>query len=273
MSGDRQAETRSATMRMFGSQLMGWRKRAGVSREGLAQEAGYSVELVKSVEQGRRRPSLQLVDAAELLCDAGGLLRDAATHIVQSRFPDWFEEYAQYEAECAQLGIYESRVIPGLFQTESYARAVFRSSRPILDEEQIEERVAARMERQRLLDRSPIPVVSAVIEQAVLERPIGGKEAIHGQLRHLLQLAERRNVDFQVMPTKRETHAGLAGSMYVLETQEQQRLVYFEGQMGSVLHTGPKEVSVLNMRYAILRSQALTPEDSVSVMEKMLGEL
>ncbi|MFI9239219.1 helix-turn-helix domain-containing protein [Streptomyces sp. NPDC053079] len=273
MSGDRQAQTRSATMRMFGSQLMGWRKRAGVSREQLAQEAGYSVELVKSVEQGRRSPSFQLIDAAELLCDAGGLLRDAATHIVQSRFPDWFEEYARYEAECAQLGVYENHVIPGLFQTEDYARVVFRSSRPILDEEQIEERVAARMERQRLLDRSPMPVISAVIEQVALERPIGGREIMRGQLRHLLQITERRNVDLQVMPTKRETHAGLNGAMWLVETQDQQRLVYFEGPMGSVLHTGPKEVSALNMRFAILRSQALTPEDSVGLMEKMLGEL
>ncbi|MFI2077497.1 helix-turn-helix domain-containing protein [Streptomyces triculaminicus] len=273
MSGDRQAETRSATMRMFGSQLMGWRKRAGVSREELAQEAGYSVELVKSVEQGRRKPQLPLIDAAELLCNAGGLLRDAAEHIVQSKFPDWFEEFARYEAECASLGIYENHVIPGLFQTEEYARAVFRSNRPILDDDEVEEGVVARAERQQLLCRTPHAVINAVIEQVTLERWIGGKEVMRGQLRALLKLAERRNVDIQVMPTQRETHAGLSGPMYVLETQEQQRLVYFEGLKASVLTSDPKGVSELNMRYAILRSQALTPEDTVSLLEKTLGEL
>ncbi|MFF4224740.1 helix-turn-helix domain-containing protein [Streptomyces sp. L500] len=273
MSDGRQARSKSATMRMFGAVLQAVRRRAGVSRERLAEAAKYSVDMICSVEQGRRKPSFQLIDAAEELCDGGGLLREAAKHIVQSKFPDWFEEYAKYEAECAQLGVYENHVIPGLFQTEDYARAVFRSSRPILDEEQIEERVAARLERQRLLDRSPIPVISAVIEQVVLERPIGGKEVMGGQLRHLLQVAERRNVDLQIMPTKRETHAGLDGSMRLVETRDEQRLVYFEGPMGSVLHSGSKEVSALNMRYAILRSQALTPEDSVSVIEEMLGEL
>ncbi|MDT0453430.1 helix-turn-helix domain-containing protein [Streptomyces hesseae] len=273
MSDGRQARSKSATMRMFGVVLQAVRRRAGVSREQLAEAAKYSVDMICSVEQGRRQPSIKLIDAAEELCDGGGLLREAAKHIVQNKFPDWFEAYERYEAECAQLGIYENHVIPGLFQTEDYARAVFRSSRPILDEEQIEERVAARMERQRLLERNPIPVISAVIEQVTLERWIGGKEVMRGQLRHLLQVAERRNVDLQVMPTKRETHVGLAGPMYLVETQDEQRLVYFEGQKGSVLHSGSKEVSALNMRYAILRSQALTPEDSVSLVEKMLGEL
>ncbi|GAA3052778.1 transcriptional regulator with XRE-family HTH domain [Streptomyces olivoverticillatus] len=273
MSGDKQAQTRSATMRMFGSQLMGWRRRAGVSREQLAQEAGYSVDMVKSVKQGRRKPPLQLIDAAELLCKAGGLLRDAAEHIVQSKFPDWFEEYARYEAECASLGLYENQLIPGLFQTEEYARAVFRCNRPPLDDEEIEAGVEARLERQQLLCRTPAAVISLVLEQVTLERWIGGREVMLGQLRHLLKLAELRNIDLQIMPTRRETHAGLAGSMRCLETRDHELLVYSGMQKGSVLLSGPKEVSDLNMRYAILRSQALTPEDSTRLLEKTLGEL
>ncbi|GAA2709383.1 MULTISPECIES: helix-turn-helix transcriptional regulator [Streptomyces] len=273
MSGDRQAQSRSATMRMFGVLLQGLRRRAGVSREQLAEAARYSVDLICSVEQGRRRPSAQLIEAAEELLDAGGLLRDAARHIVQSKFPDWFEEYARYEAECASLGIYQNHVLPGLFQTEEYALAVFRSGRPVLDDEEIEERSLARMERQQLLTRTPSAMISAVLEQVTLERWIGGKEVMRGQLRRLIELSELRNIDIQVMPTRRETHAGLAGPMYVLESRDHQRIVYFEGQKGSVMLSDPKDVSDLNLRYAILRSQALTPEDSVSLIEKMRGEL
>ncbi|MEV4432169.1 helix-turn-helix transcriptional regulator [Streptomyces sp. NPDC049585] len=273
MSGDRQAQSRSATMRMFGVLLQGLRRRAGVSRERLAEAAQYSVDLICSVEQGRRRPSAQLIEAAEELLDADGLLRDAAKHIVQRKFPDWFEEYAEYEAACASLGIYQNQVIPGLFQTQEYALAVFRSGRPVLDDEEIEQRSAARMERQQLLTRTPPAMISAVLEQVTMERWIGGKDVMRGQLRRLIELSELRNVDIQVMPTRRETHAGLAGAMYVLESQEHRRLVYFEGQKGSVMLSDPKDVSDLNIRYAILRSQALTPEDSVSLMEKMRGEL
>ncbi|MEV4739469.1 helix-turn-helix transcriptional regulator [Streptomyces sp. NPDC049555] len=273
MSDDRQAQSRSATMRMFGVLLQGLRRRAGVSREQLAEAAQYSVDLICSVEQGRRRPSAQLIEAAEELLDAGGLLRDAAKHIVQRKFPDWFEEYQRLEEECASLGIYECRVIPGLFQTSEYARAVFYSSRPLLDEEQVEERLIARMERQRLVQRTPSPVISAVIEQVTLERCIGGKGVMQDQLAYLEWVATRNNVDLQIMPTKCDTHAGLAGPMYLLEMQDQERVVYFEGQKGSVLHFGIKEVSALNMRYATLRSQALTPADSLSLIEKTLGEL
>ncbi|MEU3352271.1 helix-turn-helix transcriptional regulator [Streptomyces sp. NPDC037389] len=273
MSDGRQARSKSATMRMFGAVLQAVRRRAGVSREQLAEAAKYSVDMICSVEQGRRQPSIKLIDAAEELCDGGGLLREAAKHVVQNKFPDWFEAYASYEAECATLGIYQNHVIPGLFQTEEYAMAVFRSGRPVLDDEEIEQRSAARMERQRLLTRTPSATISAVLEQVILERWIGGREVMRGQLRHLLDLTKLHNVDIQVMPTKRETHAGLAGPMYVLETGDRQRLVYFEGQKGSVMLSETKDVSDLNIRYAMLRSQALTPEDSVSLMEKMLGEL
>ncbi|MFI9307913.1 helix-turn-helix domain-containing protein [Streptomyces triculaminicus] len=272
MSGDRQAQTRSATMRMFGSQLMGWRKRAGVSREQLAQEAGYSVELVKSVEQGRRKPPIQVIDAAELLCDAGGLLRSAAEHIVQSKFPEWFEEFVRYEAECASLGIYENHVIPGLFQTEGYARAVFENDRPPLDDDEIERRVAARMERQQLLYRTPPAMISAVIEWVVLERVVGDGEVMRGQYLHLLKLAKMRNVDIQIMSTRSHAHAGLAGPMRVLETQERRRLVYSEVQKGSVLVSDPQGVSDMNMRYGILRSQAANPEVTLMLLEKAMGD-
>ncbi|MFF4156699.1 helix-turn-helix domain-containing protein [Streptomyces sp. NPDC001678] len=273
MPDGRQARSKSATMRMFGAVLQAVRRRAGVSRERLAEAAKYSVDMICSVEQGRRQPSSKLIDAAEELCDGGGLLREAAKHIVQSKFPDWFESYAKYEAECASLGMYETHVIPGLFQTEEYARAVFLNDRPVLDEDEIEERVASRMERQRLLHRTPAAMISAVLEQATLERWIGGKEVMRGQLRRLLALSDLRNVDIQVMPTQRGDHAGLAGHMYVLETQDQERFVYSEVQKGSVLMSDPKAVADMNMRYAVLRSQALRPDDTRSLLEKMLGDL
>lgn len=263
----------SATMRMFGSQLRLWRTGAGCTREALAAEAGYAVETVASVEQGRRLPSTALVEASERLFDAGGKIRDAADKIVRSKFPDWFEDYVRHEAEAMSLGMYENHVIPGLFQTEEYARAVLLSAYPRLDDDGIERRLRARLERQHLLARTPLPMISAVIEEVTLERWIGGGQVMKGQLAHMLDVMELRHVDVQVMPTRRESHAGLDGSMYVLETRDQQRLVYSEAQKGSLLISDPADVSALNMRYAMLRSQALTPEESASLLRKTLEEL
>lgn len=263
----------SATMRMFGGQLRMWRTRARYSREQFADEAGYAPDTVASVEKGRRMPAPDLVEAAETLFGAGGMLRDAAGKIVRSKYPDWFEEYAQYEAEAASLGLYENQVVPGLFQTEEYARAVFLNAYPRLDDAEVERRTAARMERQQLLTRQPLPMISAVIEQVVLQRRIGGRKVAEEQYVQLLKLAELRHVDLQVMPTERESHAGLNGPMRLVETPSQQRLVYFDGPAGGMLISESKAVSDLCMRHAMLRSQALTPEDSTSLLRKMLGDL
>ncbi|MGW7516971.1 helix-turn-helix domain-containing protein [Streptomyces sp. NPDC054796] len=266
-------ERPSATMRMFGSQLKMWRTRAGVSREQLGEESGYSPEMVSAVERGLRKPPVTVIRAAEDLCGAGPFLQDAADKIVVSRFPDWFEEYVEYEADAASLGLYENHVVPGLFQTEEYGRAVFLNEYPRLDDDEIERRLAARLERQALLSRTPTPMISAVIEEAMLHRWIGGREVMREQIARLVEIAEMRHVEVQVMPTRRETHVGLAGPMYVVETTDQRRLAYSEVQKGSVLISDPEVVSVLNQRYAMLRSQALTPEDSLSLLRTTLGEL
>ncbi|MGK5637991.1 helix-turn-helix domain-containing protein [Streptomyces sp. URMC 126] len=260
-------------MRMFGSQLQGWRRLAGVSREQLAEAAGYSLDTICSVEQGRRMPPPELVEAAEELCGAKGLLREAAKHIERSKFPDWFEEYAGYEAECVALGIYENQVVPGLFQTEAYARAVFENDRPLLDPKEVERRTAVRMERQRLLHRTPPAMISVVVEQAALERAIGGPAVMSGQLVYLLEVSKLPHVDLQMMPTRREVHAGLAGPMRLVETRDRRRLVYSEVQKGSVLLSDPKEVSDMNMRYAAIRSQACTPEATMKMLERAVRDL
>ncbi len=266
-------ERPSATMRMFGSQLKMWRKRAGVSREQLAEESDYSVDMVSAVERGTRMPPTTMIRAAEGLCGAGPFLQDAADKIVVNKFPDWFEEYVQYETDAVSLGLYENHVVPGLFQTEAYARAVFLNEYPRLDDDEIERRFAARMERQKLLTRTPPAMISAVIEEVMLHRRIGGREVMRGQVARLVAIAEMRHVEVQVMPTRRESHAGLDGPMYLVETSDHLRLAYSEGQKGSVLISDPKEVSALNQRYAMLRSQALTSEDSLSLLKQTLGEL
>lgn len=266
-------ERPSATMRMFGSQLKMWRTRAGVSREQLGEESGYSPDMVCAVEQGNRMPPVSVIRAAEDLCGAGPFLRDAADKIVVNKFPDWFEEYVQYEADAVCLGLYENHVVPGLFQTEEYARAVFLNEYPRLDEDEVEQRLAARMARQALLSRTPLPMISAVIEEVTLHRWIGGREVMRGQIARLVEIAEMRHVEVQVMPTRCESHTGLAGPMYLVETADQLRLAYSEAQEGSVLISDPKVVGMVNQRYAMLRSQALTPEDSLSLLRTTLGEV
>lgn len=188
--------------------------------------------------------------------------------VAKARYPWFFRQYAQLEAQATKLHAYDSHVVKGLLQTEDYARAVFEMWRPILDAETVDQRVAARMDRQKLFARRPTPLMSFVIEEVVLRRPLGGRHVMRGQLEQLLLLGHERNIEIQVMPTEREEHAGLAGSFTLLQIGDQRRMAYMEVQDESALHSDPKKVGVLESTYGTLRAQALTPRESLAFIEK-----
>src|SRR5581483_2814383 len=194
----------------------------------------------------------------------------------QPGLASWFRQWARLEAVAVALYTYECRVIPGLLQTEAYARAVSLSVPPLPDEIELEARVSARLARQQLLStqRQPPCAFSFIIEQAVLERHTGGEDVTRELLDRLLALGENCwNVELQIMPLRQPSHPGLDGPLQLLETPDNRWFGYSEGQKNGRLITDPKEISVLHQRYGKLRTQALTPEDSRSLLQRMRGDL
>ncbi|MFJ1652369.1 Scr1 family TA system antitoxin-like transcriptional regulator [Streptomyces sp. NPDC088337] len=267
----------SDSLRTFGAVVQALREHAGLSRAELAELVHFSKHTVASVELGRRMPDPVFVERAESALGNTGALRKAASHLTrQPGLAAWFRQWARLEAMAISLCTYECRVVPGLLQTEGYARAVSLSVPPLPDEEEMNARIAARLARQELLStrRKPPTAFSFILEQAVLERYTGGEEVTRELLDHLLGVVERHwNVEVQVMPLRRPVHAGLDGPLQLLETPENQWFAYSEGQENGRLITGRKEISILQQRYAKLRSQALAPEDSVSLLMRMRGAL
>ncbi|MFD7276013.1 Scr1 family TA system antitoxin-like transcriptional regulator [Streptomyces sp. NPDC059862] len=267
----------SDSLKTFGAVVKGFRKRAGLTQEELAERVRYSVQTVASVEQGRRFPRPDFVTRAEEELDAFGILRAAARHVSrQPGLASWFRQWWKLEADAISLYTYECRVVPGLLQTEAYARAMSLSVPPIPDEEELSERIAARLARQDLLStrRKPPCAFSFIIEQAVLERYTGGEEVTRELLDHLLDVTDRHwNVEVQIMPLRQPVHAGLDGPIRLLETPDNEWFAYSEGQQNGRLIADRKEISLLQQRYAKLRSQALTPEDSLSLLKRMRGAL
>ncbi len=264
----------SDSLKAFGEVVKAFRRRARLTQEEFAPQVRYSVPTVASVEQGRRFPPQDFVERAEEVLDAFGTLRGAARHL--SRRPglaSWFRQWAQLEAVAISLYTYECRLVPGLLQSEAYARAVFAQSIPPLTDEQLEAQVTARLDRQRLFRERPNVPFSFIVEEAVFRRPLGGPEVMRGLLDHVLSYLDLRNVELQIMPTDQPCHAGLDGPMRLLETPDHQWLGYAEGQQSGALVADPKEVSILQQRYAKLRSQAMTPADSVSLLGRMRGAL
>ncbi|QSY52418.1 MULTISPECIES: helix-turn-helix domain-containing protein [Streptomyces] len=253
--------------RYCGNQLKLWRTQAGVSREELCKEAGYGYETVKSMEQGRRRPTIRLLEVADEMCGAHGLLLAARDYLQPERFASFSLDFIRYEAEAIALSSYQPLLIPGLLQTEEYARALICAHWPPLDDETINERVAARVERKALLEQQA-RAFSFVIGEAPLRHPIGSTEAHKRQLHHLLEVNDRRNATIQVMPSG-GAHAGLNGPLVLLETHEHEHLAYEEGQTAGVLYADPERISTATQRHAMITRHALTPNESARFISKL----
>ncbi|WP_254705831.1 helix-turn-helix domain-containing protein [Streptomyces vilmorinianum] len=258
----------------FGRLLRFYRERAKVSQELLGKETGYSKSQVAMIERGERRAKGRFVEIADGMLSAQGALLEVAEEVTASGVAAWFEDYLVEELKAAGIHKYENHLIPGLLQNEDYAHAAFVSERPPLDEEEIEAGVAARLARQPLLFRRPAPLVTFVLEKAALTKPLGGKGVLRKNLLHILEVGQLPNVEIQVMPEDRETHAGLSGPFTLLETEERRsQLVYVEGQGGRYFLSEQPDVGDAFARYSTLRAQALTPEDSVRLIEQVEREL
>ncbi|SOE27477.1 helix-turn-helix domain-containing protein [Streptomyces sp. OK228] len=264
----------SDSLRTFGAVVQALREHAGLSREEFGERVRFSKHTVASVELGRRMPDPTFVERAEEVLGETGALRKAATHLArQPGLAAWFRQWARLETTAITLYTYECRMIPGLLQTEAYARTLFTNQLPLLDDEQIEAQWVARAERQRLLRKRPNTAFAFILEEGLFLRRTGGVEVTRGLIDHVLGFAELRNVELQVMPQVQETHAGLDGPMRLLETPENTWFAYCEGQRGGLLIPDLKEISVLQRRYARMRAQALNFENSVGLLQRMRGEL
>ncbi|MEU3668685.1 helix-turn-helix domain-containing protein [Streptomyces virginiae] len=273
VSGDGEVEP-DDNLRSFGETVKASRKRAGLTQEQLAPLIGYSVQYVGSVEQGRRHPSQKFVHKTEAVLDTFGVIDIAARQLTRRRgLATWFRRWAELEEVAVTLHTYECRSVPGLLQPESYARALIDNVPPLATPEEAEARVAVRLERQKLLHRTPYALFSFVIEQALTERRTGGPQVTRELVDRLLECGDFPNVDVQVMPLVQPVHAGTDGPFQLLETDEHEWLGYSEGQKTGQVITDPKAISVLHQRYAKLRIQALNPADSTGLLMRMRGSL
>ncbi|MER7625459.1 helix-turn-helix transcriptional regulator [Streptomyces sp. NPDC126503] len=254
------------------------RKNAGMSQAELADATHCSEDLVSAIERGVRTPQPDFLIRADPALDADGVLVAAVTDVraalarARVRHPGWFRDFADAESKAVASHYYEVQAVPGVLQTPAYARSLFEHRRPMLDEATVDQRVADRMSRQLIFDRWPVPTISFVLEAAVLLRPFGGREVHREQLRRILDVAQRRTVELQILPQDREEHPYLDGAFTLLTPKGGREVAYTEIYGHARLITDPDEVRMFSERYGILRSQALTKRESLVWIEKLLGE-
>ncbi|MFF8728077.1 Scr1 family TA system antitoxin-like transcriptional regulator [Streptomyces sp. NPDC015171] len=265
-------EEAEAVLRAVGRQIRLWRESAGLKQGELGARIGYGEDLVSAVERAVRVPQPEFLDAADEVLCAGGKLSAMKEDVEKARYPQKVRDLKRLEDESFELGAYANHYIHGLLQTPEYAKALYTMRRPAYTEEEIDRHVGARMARQAVFARVPTPTVTFVQEEVTLRRPIGGRAVLREQLEHLLEAAKMRHVEIQVMPNDREDHAGMGGPFRLLKLKRGKTVGHEEGQTHSRLISDPQEVQLLEVRYGIIRAQALTPRESLAFIEKVLGE-
>lgn len=233
---------RNVSWRVLGTMAAHFRKQAGYTQATLAEHLHTDPETIASMEQGRRLLQPRMAATLDDLFETGGLLsRSLAKIPKRERYPAFAIDFFTHERSAVSLFSYENSVIPGLLQTPEYVAAVFGCLYPPMTPEEIEVQTATRLGRQSMLARKPWPpMMHYIVEQTVLERPIGGREVLRAQLRHLRELADLPFLGLQIMPTDRETHARLNGPMVLVETVDHDQLVYLEGPRVSFLLDDPR---------------------------------
>ncbi|MFD8661755.1 Scr1 family TA system antitoxin-like transcriptional regulator [Streptomyces globisporus] len=265
----------SDSLRTFGAVVQALREHAGLSRAEFAEIVRFSKHTVESVELGRRMPDEAFVERGEGALGNTGALRRSAPFLTRAEagLAVWFRRWARLEKVAVSLYTYECRLVPGLLQSEAYARAVFEGTIPLLTDRKLDVQLAARQKRQRMLRERPTVPFSFIVEEHVFRRRFGDTEEMRELLDHVLEASAPRNVTLQVIPLDAGLHACLDGPVRLLETPDGRRLGYSEGQQNGRLISDPKEVSLLHQRYDTLRSQALNPKESRGLLERLRGEL
>jgi len=265
-------EEAMAVLKAVGRQIKMWREAAGLSQAEFGARIGYSEEMVSSVERGRRAPKPEFLDKADEATGAGGKISAMKEDVEKARYPKKVRDLKNLEDEAVEMGAYTALHIHGLLQTPEYAQALYEMRRPAYTEEEIERLVAARMARKEVFERAPRTLITFVQEESTLRRPVGGRLVQRQQLEHLLEVGKLRHVEIQVMPTDREDHASVSGSFRVLKLRDGKTLGYSAAELHSRVISTPREVQILEMRYGMIRAQALSPRESLAFIKKVLGE-
>lgn len=260
-------------MKMVGRLLALFRQVAGLTQAELADRLVIAEATIAAIEQGRRPLLPDLAGALDQLLETKGALAVAVANLPEiDQFPLFAEEYIEQEQKAIALSWYDALVIPGLLQTPEYARTLLQQRVPAYDEDEIATKVAARIDRQTIFQRKDPPTGSFVLWEPALRMAFTEPLVRTEQLRHLRTMTDLPGVTLQVLPLDAEENAGSAGSFTLLETPDHQHLAYTESQRGSQWVSDPDEVSILARKYAMLRSQALSPKATKGLLDHLLGE-
>jgi transcriptional regulator with XRE-family HTH domain len=270
--------------RQLGLELRRLRERAGVTIDHVADRLECSASKISRIETGHTGVTAR--DVRDMLAVYGvtgpdaELLLDIAR---EARQKGWWQlygavltgAYVGLEAAADAIWAYEALVVPGLLQTEAYARAMIAAARPDITADEVDKRVSVRMGRQSLLTQDDPVQLWVVLDEAVLRRPVGGRGVLCGQLDHLAVAAELPNVTLQVLPFEAGAHAGMDGTftMLLYEGSAGQDVVFASNAAGGLFLEKDDELQRYAFIFDYLRACAMRPDESAEMIAALAKEL
>jgi transcriptional regulator with XRE-family HTH domain len=268
------------------AELRSLRASSGLTRDEVVERTGINVATMYRIEHARVRPQTRtlrtLLDLygveKEQQADLVGLLRDARErgwlHAYQSELPEQYMNFIGFEGEAESAWEYESLFVPGLLQTEDYARALIRGTLPFASRDEVERRVEVRMERQEVLrNENPLRLWS-IVDEAALRRQVGKTAVMRAQLRRLIEACELPNVTFQVIPFDAGAHPGMVGSFIVLQFIEEAipDVIYVETMAGELFLEQESDIRRYKLVFEHLRAVSVSPDASRSLLASLVAE-
>ena len=264
-------------LKVFGKMLKFYRNRSGLTSDQLGALVNLSGSAIRKIESGRQAPIEPLVDALEaipgLRCD--GALRELfdqmAEYLTNGVFPGWFQGWPRKESAAVRLRSFELSAIPGLLQTENYARAI-TSTRVAITIDKLDEEVAARLARQAIADQESPPQLWFALDEGVMLRPVGSREVMREALTHLLEMARRPNIVVQVVPLEAGAHEGLRGAGFVIaEFADAPDVAYQDTAVSGQIIEDEDAVKELAHLWDAIQRVTLPETLSLRVIEEAIG--
>lgn len=243
-----------------------WRIERNMSQAQLAEILGVDDSTVSNYESGTSKvPERKAEILDQLWCTRGHFTR-IRRHAETVHDPNWFDQYTRYEQRAEAISAYSALVIHALFQTEEYARALIEGAQVV---DNVEETVAARMERRQVLDAAHAPEFRLFVRQSVLEDPVGGPEVMRAQLGHLLELSQRKGVVVRALPKAKAAHAGVDGSFAILRIGQSEH-AWSPAVNGGRLVSDPTKVRAYRLRWDLIGDDALSRDSTRSLLRELM---
>jgi transcriptional regulator with XRE-family HTH domain len=268
------AAVKASAMSKFANQLRGWRTKRGWSQVELAEKLRYSNALVSQVEREEKPPSAVFAARCDEVFATPATFADLQELVAREAWPSYFAPVIDAETKATQIHEWEQRVVPGLLQTEEYARSVIRAGQPRLSPDELERRVAMRMERQAIFARETgRPMYWVVIHEGMLRHIVGSLEVMRAQLDRLVDAANSPDIVIQVLPYSASDHPGTDGPILVFDFTDAPSSGYTECKGGGMIVERPEQVTGLAISMNLIRAVALSPRESVRYIVKIRDEI